>query len=229
MNIFRSENAPFAVVLLAGALGWYVSTLQSSLGDRLALLYSFSNASTGQVSLRVENISRVEQFHDTFRVVCTVADCEPPCLKQDKPPQYEVVGPINLTNEVEINLKPDGSTAIVKAWVPPGATMKIVFPTENRKSQFRFQYFPDQSTAENKMPRFFRGGVESFVVKNFDRVLIWIFVASVVCVAIFIGAQISELIGLKRNKEPDDDQSEELHVSVRHHFVDVIDPASDKS
>ncbi|MCP4825038.1 MAG: hypothetical protein GY892_13120, partial [Shimia sp.] len=76
---------------------------------------------------------------------------------------------------------------------------------------------------------FFRGGVESFVVKNFDRVLIWIFVASVVCVAIFIGAQILELIGLKRNKEPDDDQSEELHVSVRHHFVDVIDPASDKS
>jgi hypothetical protein len=227
MNIFRSENAPFAVVLLAGALGWYVSTLQSSLGDRLALLYSFSNESADQVSLRVENISRLEQFHDSFRVVCTVAEGDPPCLQRDKPPQYEVVAPVNLTNEVEISLKPDGSTAIVEAWVPPGATVKIVFPTAFKKSQFMFQYFPDLSEEGKPMPRFFRGGVESFVVKNFDRVLIWIFAASVICAALFLGTQIIDVISKPFKKEPDDDKPEELQVFVRHHFVDVIESESD--
>ena len=178
-------------------------------------------------SLGVENISRAEQFHDSFRVVCVVPNGEPPCLGKDTLPQYEVVGPINLTNEVEISLKPDGSTAIVEAWVPPGATVKIVFPTALKKSNFKFQYFPDQSNPGKLMPRFFRGGVESFVVKNFDRVLIWVFVASLASGALFLTVQLFDLIEKYRNKEPDDDKPEELQVSVRHHFVDVSTPAND--
>jgi hypothetical protein len=224
MNIFKSEGAPFAVVILAGALGWYISTLQEALGDRLSLLYSFNNYSEDLLTLRIDNISRDKVFIGNFNIICIPPKKSVACLDLEKKPdaQYRIVEPYNLSNEVDPTTSPDGNIVKVNAWIPPSASIEIEFASSYPKSSYRFQYLPLKADNPEAMPVFYSAGVESFIIRNFDSLLIWTFVFSFLGLTAYALIQLIMLFFPMRSSNNDSPQVHD--VTVQHHFFDGRPP-----
>jgi len=192
MNAFKSTNAPFAVVIIASALGWYISTLQSTLGDHLSLVYAFSSEGNGTIVLRVDNISREKTFSGEFNILCIKDKGEGACLKEGKKSiaQYRIVDPYNLSNEVSPTVSPDGDTVKVEAWIPPSASLEIELASNYPASSYRFQFYPEKPENNETMPEFYVSGLQSFLIQNFDALLIYAFDASPFCLVAFLVAQL---------------------------------------
>lgn len=182
MNIFRNEKAPFVVVILVGVLGWYVSSLQSNLNERLPLIYSisFSTEQNGVVTL--ENISKAKSFNGEFQILCTQADDDTPCfnIETSVEPRYRVVPPFNLSNEISPEGNEAGSLVKVDAWIPPTATIQIEFDPNFEISNYHFRYLPTAEEASKNHPQFLEPSLESWLLKHFDTLVVWGFVAALV-------------------------------------------------
>lgn len=220
MNMFKSEGAPFAIVILAGALGWYISTLQTTLGERLSLLYSFNGGSEGLLTLRIDNISRDQFFDGEFKIICIRSNESDVCVDRDRrsEAQYRVVEPFNLSNEVDPTTSPDGNIVKVNAWIPPSASIEIEFAPSYPEASYRFQYLPNKGSGSGTSPEFYSVGVRSFIIQNFDSILIWSFVGSIVGLIVYAFTQLLVLIFSKRSS--DDDIPQAYDVTVRHHIFD---------
>ncbi|WP_189640322.1 hypothetical protein [Paramylibacter ulvae] len=188
MNIFKSETAPFAIVIFVAALGWYISTLQEALSDRLSLIYSFSKSQSGSV-FRLENISRENVFEGEFTLTCLSQDSSAPCfdVSNNNKPQYRIVTPYNLSNEIDPTMSPLGGTIKVTAWIPPSASVEIIFQSDYPLKNFRFQYFPSKNVVSKESnPKFFEKNLQSSVIKHFDSALIYAFAITSIVFAIYV-------------------------------------------
>ncbi|WP_375690210.1 hypothetical protein [Pseudooceanicola sp. LIPI14-2-Ac024] len=226
MNIFKSPNAPFAVVILTGALGWYIATLQSTLGDRLSLVYEITNGEDGNLVLKLDNISREKVFSGVFNIVCDRNEDDEPCFDTAKKAnaQYQVVEPFNLSNEITLTTSPEANVVQVNAWIPPSASVKIEFAPSHPKSNYNFQYFPEADDQSSTMPEFYEAGFQSGVIRHFDTMLIVTFAACLAGLILFAIIQLWMLVFSK--KEQEDDAPILYDVTVRHTLV-ADEPAGD--
>ena len=178
MNIFKNEKAPFVVVILVGVLGWYVSSLQENLNKRLPLIYSFSLSAELDGVVMLENISKTKPFIGEFQILCTQPDDDTPCFNIEKSvePRYRVVPPFNLSNEISPEGNEIGSLIKVEAWIPPTATVRVEFDPNFEISYYHFRYLPAADGASETHPQFLEPGLESWLLKHFDTLLVWGFV-----------------------------------------------------
>lgn len=178
MNVFKSPSVPFAVIILTSALGWYVATLQETLSNKLAVVYAIKKTSGDTHSLTLQNISRSKVFSGVVFVTCS--ENPETCVLENQAPFYNTVEPFNLAAVTHLEAKNGRLRAELQ--IPSSATVEIKFTLHEASKGRHFLYQPAMSESlrieDANGVRFYKSGLQSCIIKNFDAMIIWTFAIS---------------------------------------------------
>lgn len=197
-----STRVPFLIAAVFAFIGWYTTSLHADLRDRGFLVYDFTSASPGAMTLTVQNASLSHDFVGEVLLGCGRSDCTFSYNNFSMTvhePHYTSdisLGPTSVRNLLKLDL-----------FIPADATLEIRFTTSASSKQMEFYVFhtpPEEEVAPGTSTATIvrKKSLFTEVLTNLENILISGAVLSLILAAAWLTIQILEPIRPPRTRKP---------------------------